>query len=753
MISATDDRIESLKQRIAHFASASEETSTQRKDVFARVFAAMPNRPLIVRMAEGLAAFLREKQLVMFADDVLAGFQQFYDFTVPTDLDCWGQPAPDSIRRGDYMSLANVAGVSDADVSLMDQARQCERVGLFSGGLGGHVIAGYHRVLEVGLAGLAEAARQRLVGAEGGEEARDFAASSLIVCTAASDYAVRYADKADELAAANIDHREQLQIVADACRWVGANPPRTFFEAVQLVALTHEIITAEQPSGSLSLGRLDQYLWPFYQRDIQASALTPEYAELIVQALWLKLAALKAGYQNVTLGGLGPDGEYQANDLTYMGLRASAKLKMDQPLVSLRCHPSMPDQLWEAVLDLIGDGLGFPAMFNDDIAIDAKCAAGVARADAVDYGIVGCVEMAAPGKEWSQTEAVRVNWAKVLELMLNEGRCTLTGEQTSVRSDQPVSDFASFEDFYTCYKRLLGECVDLAAKTTVLRDAAFGLASPFPFLSSTMAGCLAAGRDVVVGGTTYNMLTMNSCGMADTVDSIMAMKRLVYEARSVTLAELADALRADFQGAGKLRAELGGAAPRFGNDCDETDALMVDLTDFLHERLAGYGNCRGGGWQMGLYTVGAHATLGGMTGALPTGRPAGLSLANGMSPCQGADVTGPTAVVKSLTKLNHRQLGNGMVLDIKFHPSFFAERQQRGALRRLIETYFQLGGLEVQFNVVSRGTLLAAQASPEEYRDLVVRVSGFSAYFADLDKICQNEIIARTEHGTDGGGM
>ena len=753
MIPATDDRIESLKGRIAHFASASEQMTAQRKTVFTRVFAETPGQAPVLRMAKGLAAFLREKELVMFADDVLAGFQQCYDFLIPAELDCWREPSPESVCGRDYLPLDKAAGVSDADLALMADARKAYQIGLMSGGLGGHVIAGYDRVLSRGLGDMADAARQRLREADA--DARDFAAASLIVCTAARDYVLRYAARADELAAGDAggDNREQLKFIADACRWVAVGPPRTFFEAVQLLTLTHEIITAEQPSGSLSLGRLDQYLLPFYQRDIQAGELTAAEAELIVQALWLKFGALKGGFQNVTLGGIGADGKYLANDLTYMGLRASAKLKMDQPLVSVRCHPSMPDELWEAVIDLIGEGVGFPALFNDDVAIDAKCAAGVDRADAVGYGIVGCVEMVAPGKEWAQTEAVRLNWAKVLELMLNDGKCTLSGTETPIRPDQPLAELATFDEFYACYKRLFGRAIDLAAKTTALWDAGFGMGRPYPFLSSTMDGCLAAGLDVVAGGTTYNMLTMNSCGMADTVDSLMAIKRLVYESQSVTPAELAEALRSDFRGTDQLRAELAAAAVRFGNDCDETDALMVDLTDLLHGRLGRFGNCRGGGWQMGLYTVGAHAFLGGLTGALPTGRQAGVSLANGLSPCQGADTTGPTAVVRSLTKLNHRHLGNGMVLDIKFHPSFFAERQRRGALRTLIETYFHLGGLEVQFNVVSRETLLAAQANPDGYRDLVVRVSGFSAYFADLDKLCQDEIIARTEHGKDDEGM
>jgi len=738
------DRIDTLKQRLKHGGCHSERMAAHRRETFERIFAETRGRPQVVRTAEALAAFLREKDIVVFEEDVLAGFQQGYDFTVPMDLACFDEH-PADITGERFCPLARAAGVEGADAELIEDYCTAVRIGLLGTCLGGHVIAGYDRVLEQGFGGLIDAARRRL------DAGADFARGSLVVCEAARDYALRYADKAAALAESTGDDdcRRRLGRMAEACRWISARPPRSFLEAVQLVALTHEIITAEQPSGSLSLGRLDQYLFPYYRRDLDAGRLTQAEAEELVQALWLKFGALKGGFQNVTLGGIDADGRYAANDLTVMGLRASLRLKMDQPLVSLRWHPSMPDGLWEPVLDLIREGLGFPAMFNDDVVVDAKCRVGVERADAVDYGIVGCVEMNAPGKEWAQTEAVRLNWAKVLELTLNDGRCTVTGRQTRLRPRRPLASLTTFEEFVDCFKQVFTEAIDFAARGTVLRDQGFGLVYPYPFLSSTMDGCLEAGRDVTAGGTTYNLLTMNNCGMADTADSLMAVKRLVYERRSVTLPELADALRSNFDGAERLRSELADAAPRFGNDLDEPDALVKELTELLHERTRRHRNARGGGFQIGMYTVAAHAHLGAATGALPSGRPAKVALANGFSPCQGADAAGPTAVVKSLTKVDHRRFGNGMVLDLKFSPSFFEEPQSREALRALIETYFKLGGLEIQFNVVSRETLLAAQADPDAYRDLVVRVSGFSAYFVDLAKVCQDEIIARTEHGRE----
>jgi len=295
---------------------------------------------------------------------------------------------------------------------------------------------------------------------------------------------------------------------------------------------------------------------------------------------------------------------------------------------------------------------------------------------------------------------------------------------------------------------VFAKAIDLLARGTMVRDRGFGEVYPYPFLSSTMDGPLANGTDVSSGGAVYNALTMNGCGMADLVDSLGVIRECVYEDHAVSLAELADALRADFAGRPELKSRLAGAGDRFGNDADAPDVMLADLTRRVSDQLATYDSPRGGVWQMGLYTVDAHAHLGKQTGALPSGREAGVSLANGCSPCQGADVHGPTAAVRSVSKLDHTMLGNGLVLDLKFAPELVKSDTGRGALRGLIETYFAMGGMEIQFNVVDAGTLVAAKADPEAYRDLIVRVSGFSAYFTTLDPVTQDEIIARTEHGS-----
>ena len=676
----------------------------QRREVYARVWHEKPAVAMVLRTAFALAAFLAEKDLPLTTDDLLAGGEQFYDFTLPH-------------LETDY----------DQETSaLMTEFRRGYRVGLYCGGLGGHVIGGYQRVLQQGLGTLASAAAARIEVSAG--PAREFAQASLTVCAAASHYALRYAARAEELARTVVaaDDRTRLERIAAACRWVSVEPPRTFLEALQLYWLTHEIITCEQVSGSLSLGRFDQVLYPYYTRDIAEGRLTPDEAVELIEAFWVKLAGLKRGFQNVTLGGSDAQGKDVANEITLMALRATRKLRMDQPLLSLRCHPQMGADQWAEVEELLQLGLGFPALFNEQVVVAAKRALGVVESDARDWGVVGCVEPSVPGKEFSHTEGLRVNWAKVLEAMLNNGACALSGEPLPLQQVRNLATITSFDDFYRWYRQEMAHAIDLGIRGMNVLDNAFAERTPYPFLSSTMEGCLQAGRDVTAGSTVYNFCTVNGLGMANVADALVAIRKLVFEEQRVKLPELAQALRDDFAGQEPLRQALL-RCPKYGNDQEEPDRILRELAGDFGREVGCHRNARGGRMQHGLYTVDSHGFMGELTGALPDGRRRGLALANALSPSQGSDTSGPTAVVRSCTEVDHSRLGNGMVLDIKFAPGFFAELRRQGVFRPFVEAYFRSGGMEIQFNVIDRATLLAAQRFPQQHRDLVVRVSGFSA--------------------------
>lgn len=725
-------RIEVLKQREKE--NYSERMFSQRKDVYGSILGQTPEEPKVVRMAKSISEFLHRKDIIMKDDELLAGHAQYCDctFSCPSSLE-------EEIR------LVSENGVCE-EAPVLEQFRRGLKIKMYQRGPGGHVIAGYDRVLEKGLGFYINSAKEKLESPD--YTGKDFALASSMVCQAVSEYILRYAEKARilEHKTQEDDNRKKLKRMAKACEWVSLNPPRSFFEAVQLLWLTHEVVIYEQYCGSMSLGRLDQYLFPYYKKDIDSGILTYEEASEIIEALWIKFSGLRKGYQNVTLGGYNSNWTYDVNDLSYICLNASKKLKMDQPLLSVRWHKSMPEKFWDSIQELIEVGIGFPALFNDEVAIKAKRRLGISEEDALNYGIIGCVEITVPGKEFSHTEGLRINWAKVLELMLNGGVCSFTGETMELKEKRPLESIKTFDEFYEWYKTELCHFLDIGVRATNALELSYAENWPTPYMSSLMEGCIEKGSDVNKGGTKYNLSSVNNCAMANTADSLAAIKKVVFEERKLSLVQLADILKMNFKGYEGLMGELANKCPKFGNDDDRSDDFMKELVDMITMKVDGYRNNRGGHYQSGLYTVDHHAQMGKLTGALPDGRYRGIALANAISPSQGADIMGPTAVVKSVTKLNLSMLGNGMVLDLKFHPSFFEDTGHRKAFKHLVETYFMLGGLEVQFNVVSRETLLEAQKHPEQYQDLIVRVSGFSAYFVTLDRVLQDEIIARTEY-------
>ena len=482
-------------------------------------------------------------------------------------------------------------------------------------------------------------------------------------------------------------------------------------------------------------------MYPYYEADLKAGVIDSQKAAEWIDAVWLKIASLPQSFQNMTLGGCDQDGKFAGNDITLLAMQASRKIAKDQPLISFRYRPDIPPEFWDEILELIRSGLGFPAMFNDEMIFQAKKSAGVDQKDLWKYAIVGCVEPSIPGDEYAKTEQLRVNWAKVIELMLNPGVGGLW-PQTSKNLD----DITEFEDFYQWYQDELAYFTRLGMRACNLLDQCYGYLWPSPFLSALVKDCVENGCDITRGVLRYSFSSVNGTGMADAVDSLLAVREVVFSKKEMSLSQFAQVVNSGFFNAEPLREKLTKSSIRFGNDTPDSNLMMKRLTDHFVSVINHTDNIYGKKFQAGLYSVDHHANLGKGTGTLPSGRMAGVSLANALSPCQGADVNGPTAVMQSVLQVNHALLGNGMVLDLKFTPQFLMKKQHLDALRALIEAYFSGGGMEVQFNVVNRETLLDAQVHPENHRDLIVRVSGFSAYFINLDRVLQDEIIARTEY-------
>jgi formate C-acetyltransferase len=669
--------------------------------------------PVILRMARAFSCFLAEKDITIDGY-VLAGFLQFSDSR-------WTNPL-NTAQECEFWKEDH-----SRDEPLLDAFLHGEAEGLYNRCPGGHVIPGYRRILQKGLGSLIAEAETSLSSA--GPNAVHFLQVVILVCHAVSAYILRYADMAEALASKGGAFKS-LGRAAVACRKVALAPVESFFEAVQLLVLVHEAVTLEQRSGSLSFGRLDKLLAPYYDRDIASGVLRKTDAEEILSALWHRLALMTKGFQNVTLGGWDSEGGYFYHPLTGMCLNIASKVKKDQPLLSLRYYPGMPDELWERALDLLGTGLGFPALFNDSICIPAKVGAGVSRYDAENYGIIGCVELSAGGKEYAHTEALRISWAKILENMLRE------------MADKSV--LPAFEDLLSLYLRKMRQvCIEALAACSLL-DANYSGHWPSPFLSATMEGCIQKGRDVTEGGTVYNLSAVNAAGMANAIDSLLALKKFVYDEKRFTMAQYREMLDADYEGYEEEHAYILANCPRYGSDNDAA-GLMRRVSEVFMDICSGVKGARGGRYQIGFYSVESHGILGERTGALPDGRKRGIALSNGFSPVQGTEKNGPTGVLNAAACIDHSRLANGMVLDMKFSTAFFRRQNNRDALKAMIKTYFKLGGMELQMNVVDRQTLIDARHNPAAYQDLIVRVSGFSAYFVSLSDTVQQEIVARSE--------
>lgn len=610
-------------------------------------------------------------------------------------------------------------------------------------GSGLHVIGGFERTLRLGMRGLRSELEEGI--RRNGET--DFLCAGRIVLDAAMLYFQRVADEAKMAACLeNEDAGRKARLIrrARACERIRLDPPQTFQEALQLVALLHELITTEQRCGSLSFGRFDKYMAPYYERDLAAGRITPEEAQEMIDAFWLGLADNRWGWQNITLGGYDSQDGFCCNDITRMCLSASRRLRRDQPQVTFRCHQSMPDDIWTDILDLMKLGLGFPSLYSDDACIAAQERVGIPHEDAEQYAVLGCVELTIPGKEYSHSEGMRINWPKLLEVALHGGVCPVTGRRFEVKEKRALDSFASFEDFYRWFQGEFLFYVDRLARAADEVHTAYGRHYPVPFLSVTMEGCARSGLDAAQGGTIYNHSCINTCGQANLIDSLAAIQKFVFEERRFTLPQLVEMMDADFIGYEAQQAAIRRDCPRFGSDA-AASRLMKEMSRLYCDYLIHLPNKRGGVRKVGFYSVEAQVYFGKQTGALPDGRKKGDILANGTAPIQGTERFGPTSVLHAVSRIDTSGLGNGMALDLKFHPRFFDNREHRDKFRDTVMTYFSLGGMQVQVNVVSRETLLAAQKDPDKYADLVVRVSGFSAYFSDLSRGTQDEIIRRTE--------
>jgi len=581
-----------------------------------------------------------------------------------------------------------------------------------------------------------------------------------IACDAAIIFAERHADLAETMAATETDpqRRKELLNIAAICRHVPANRPRTFHEAVQMYWFVHlGTITELNGWDAMSPGHLDQHLYPFYESDLADAVLDREKAKELICCLWIKVnnhtappkvgvTAKESGTYNdftqINLGGLNIYGADASNEVSYICLEASDELHLLQPQPSVHISQQTPERFLKAATRVIRKGYGYPSVFNTDAVIMEQVRVGKSVEDAREGGTSGCIETGAFGKE-AYILTGYLNIPKVLEVTLNNGRDQLTDEMITIETGDPTT-FTDFEELYSAFTRQLEYVINLKLRVNNYIERMYAKYSPAPFLSVVIHDCIENGKDYYDGGPRYNTNYIQCCGIGTVTDSLSALKSHVFDDKSISMEKLLSALKNNFADDEALRLKLWNKTPFYGNDDDRADGIMKKVYSSLYEHIDGKANTKGTVYHLNMLSTTCHVYFGSMLGASANGRFANLPESDGTSPSHGADRNGPTAVIKSLSKMDQLKSG-GTLLNQRFLPSVLSSEQDLQKLGSLVRTYFTLGGHHIQFNVVDTATLKKAQQHPDEYRNLLVRVAGYSDYFVDLDKEHQEEIISRTE--------
>ena len=828
------DRIPRL---VAHLYAKMPEIESARARLITESYKATEDKPVIMRRAlafahilDNIPIIIREGELVVGSSTIAPrGCQTYPEFSykwLEAEFETVAERKADPFYIADQTKKELLAAdaywegktTSDLATALMtEETKKAIEHNIFTPGNYfyngvGHVTVQYDKVLAMGYRGIIEEIQQELDRCNPGDgdycTKSQFLKAAILSCEAVIRYACRYAQLAEKEAAACTDSarkQELLQIAANCAR-VPEHGAATFHEACQSFWFVQQLLQLESSGHSISPGRFDQYMYPYYKKDLEAGRLTRESAQELLDCIWVKLNDLNkcrdaasaegfAGYslfQNLIVGGQDKEGLDVTNDLSFMCITASKHVFLPQPSLSIRVWNKSPHELLLKAADLTRTGIGLPAYYNDEVIIPSLLSRGLTLEDARDYNIIGCVEPQKAGKTEGWHDAAFYNMCRPLELVFSNGWDK--GEKISIETGA-VEDMATFEEFYDAYKKQMDYNISLLVNADNAIDVAHATRCPLPFLSCMVDDCVKRGKSVQEGGAVYNFTGPQGFGIANMADSLYGIKKLVFDEKKVTLAEYKRALAMNYgQGfdavsAGEIvteilremnrngmtvdEAQIAGMiqtvmntelpaeekkryealramideVPKFGNDNEEVDMFARDVAYTYTKPLLNYRNPRGGQFQAGLYPVSANVPLGAQTGATPDGRLAHTPVADGVSPSAGKDVYGPTAAANSVSKLDHGIASNGTLFNQKFHPTALSGEKGLENFVALIRSYFDQKGSHMQFNVVDRETLLDAQAHPEKYAHLVVRVAGYSALFTTLSKSLQDDIIRRTEQG------
>ncbi|MCI8528394.1 MAG: glycyl radical protein [Lachnospiraceae bacterium] len=828
------DRIPKL---VAHLYAKMPEIESARAKLITESYKATEDKPIIMRRAlafehilDNIPIIIREGELVVGSTTIAPrGCQTYPEFSYK-----WLEEEFETVesRKADpfYIAEQTKKDLLEADAywegkttselatALMtDETKKAMEHNIFTPGNYfyngvGHVTVQYDKVLAIGYRGIIAQIQEELEHCNPGDAdyctKSQFLKAAIISCEAVIRYANRYGELAEKEAAVCTDgsRKQELLQIASNCRRVPEHGAESFHEACQSFWFIQQLLQLESSGHSISPGRFDQYMYPYYKKDLDTGKLTREFAQELLDCIWVKLNDLNkcrdaasaegfAGYslfQNLIVGGQDKDGCDVTNDLSFMCITASKHVFLPQPSLSIRVWNKSPHALLLKAADLTRTGIGLPAYYNDEVIIPSLMSRGLTLEDAREYNIIGCVEPQKAGKTEGWHDAAFYNMCRPLELVFSNGWDK--GEKISIETGR-VEDMTTFEEFYDAYKKQMDYNISLLVNADNAIDVAHATRCPLPYLSCMVDDCIKRGKTVQEGGAVYNFTGPQGFGIANMADSLYAVKKLVFDEKKVTLAEYKRALAMNYgqgfdavsagelvteilremenngvsvnedQIAGMIRAVMNmelpaeekkryedllamiNEVPKFGNDIQEVDMFARDVAYTYTRPLLRYYNPRGGQFQAGLYPVSANVPLGAQTGATPDGRLAHTPVADGVSPSAGKDVYGPTAAANSVSKLDHGIASNGTLFNQKFHPTALSGEKGLENFVALIRSYFDQKGSHMQFNVVDRETLLDAQAHPENYAHLVVRVAGYSALFTTLSKSLQDDIIRRTEQG------
>lgn len=637
----------------------------------------------------------------------------------------------------------------------------------------GHLTAGFEKILTVGYAAIRKTAQDWLdshVNNLMGEDANKclFYNAVVITCDAATMLVSRYAKVCREKAAACTDSARaaELSRMADGLEHISRHPVRNFWEACQAAALYQLFLVMDSKMPCSAFGRFDQYTWPYLKKDLESGALTMDEAQEIVDAFFLKancyytpghpavaiITGIGNTYQHTTLGGIHPDtGEDASNPVTYMALETISRLELHDPTLSLRIHKNTPDELWDCAIETTKRVGGLPLFQNDEVIIPGLMRElGFSQYDANNYSIIGCQEITGSGNDYSAANGISppyasIHYGVVLSMALNDGKNPFNNAQCSVRTGY-LYDMESFEEVKEAYRKIASYITKAQVSINNYTEYLTKYHATLPALSISMEGCMESGKDATWGGCKYNSYGGTATGLATVADSLTAIRYLCFDKKVCTTQELYDAVLANWEGHEDLRQYVLHEVPHYGNNDPYADEMMRWVCDTYYDICKECYSENAKVFKAGLYSASDHVYQGYHTWATPDGRKTGEPMADATSPAQGRDINGPTAVCASALCYDHSKFMDGMALNIRIHPSAVAREDGVAKLRDLTKSYLGQGGMEIQYNIISSDTMRAAQAAPDEYRNLVVRIAGYSAYFVELSRDCQNDIIRRTEN-------